>query len=162
MKKEPFSIAVNQQYSFQIQPEEAIALDLIPNGGNRFHLLENGQAYAVEVLEEDYPNRRYTLRIDGVRYTVDIADYYERLVEQLGLSTGGSHKINSVKAPMPGLVLSVLVAAGQAVQKGDALLILEAMKMENVIKAAGDGIIKAVHVQKGQAVDKGLMLLEFE
>ncbi|HNM27886.1 MAG TPA: acetyl-CoA carboxylase biotin carboxyl carrier protein subunit, partial [Saprospiraceae bacterium] len=118
--------------------------------------------YTVEVLEEDYANRRYTLLVDGVRYTVDIADYYERLVEQLGLSVGSSHKINSVKAPMPGLVLSVLAEPGQAVQKGDALLILEAMKMENVIKAAGDGVVKAVHVQKGQPVDKGLVLLEFE
>lgn len=162
MKKEPFSITVNQQYSFQLQPEEATALDVIPNGGKTFHLLENGQSYTVEVLEEDYANRRYTLLVDGVRYTVDIADYYERLVEQLGLSVGSSHKINSVKAPMPGLVLSVLAEPGQAVQKGDALLILEAMKMENVIKAAGDGVVKAVHVQKGQPVDKGLVLLEFE
>ena len=63
---------------------------------------------------------------------------------------------------MPGLVLSILVEPGQAVQKGDVLLILEAMKMENVLKAAGDGTVKNIAVAKGAAVDKGQLLLEME
>jgi biotin carboxyl carrier protein len=63
---------------------------------------------------------------------------------------------------MPGLVLNVLVQAGQEVAKGDALLILEAMKMENVIKASGDGKVKSVKVKQGEAVDKGLLLVEME
>lgn len=81
---------------------------------------------------------------------------------RLGLQAGGGQKINSVKAPMPGLVLEVSVAPGQAVQKGDTLLILEAMKMENVIKAAGEGVVKAIPATKGLAVDKGQVLIEFE
>ena len=63
---------------------------------------------------------------------------------------------------MPGLVLNILVSPGQMVQKGDPLLILEAMKMENVLKAAGEGQVKAVKVQQGMAVDKGQLLLEME
>lgn len=63
---------------------------------------------------------------------------------------------------MPGLVLQILVEPGQLVQKGDALLLLEAMKMENVIKAASNGQVKTVAVQKGAAVDKGQLLLEME
>jgi biotin carboxyl carrier protein len=63
---------------------------------------------------------------------------------------------------MPGLVLNILVSPGQAVQKGDPLIILEAMKMENVIKAAGEGHIKAINVLKGAAVEKGQLLLELE
>ena len=51
---------------------------------------------------------------------------------------------------------------GKTVQKGDPLLILEAMKMENVIKAAGEGRVKAVKVQQGVAVEKGQLLLEME
>ena len=61
---------------------------------------------------------------------------------------------------MPGLVLQILVEAGQTVQKGEPLLILEAMKMENVLKASGEGQVKSVNVQKGMAVDKGHLLLE--
>ncbi|MBK9338466.1 MAG: biotin/lipoyl-binding protein [Lewinellaceae bacterium] len=137
-------------------------LDAVPNGPNMFHLLENGQAYQAELLDADPTNRTYTFRIDGAKYTVAISDYYERLVKKLGLTTVGSHKINSVKAPMPGLVISILVAPGQQVQKGDPLLILEAMKMENVIKAAGDGVVKTVAAHTGKPVDKGFTLLEFE
>ncbi|MBK6933028.1 MAG: acetyl-CoA carboxylase biotin carboxyl carrier protein subunit [Saprospirales bacterium] len=162
MKKEPFQVSVNDQYHFDLHPDEAKTLDFIATNNASFHALENGQAFQVELLETDYANRRYTLRINGNKYTVDIADYYERLVKKLGLSAGGSHKINTVKAPMPGLVISVLVEPGQTVSKGDPLLILEAMKMENVIKAAGDGIVKAVTTQNGQPVEKGHTLVEFE
>ncbi|MEZ4891955.1 MAG: acetyl-CoA carboxylase biotin carboxyl carrier protein subunit [Saprospiraceae bacterium] len=77
------------------------------------------------------------------------------------MKIGGSQKANIVKAPMPGMVLNILVEPGQQVTKGDSLLILEAMKMENMIKAAGDGVIKAVHVQTGAAVDKGQLLLKW-
>ena len=63
---------------------------------------------------------------------------------------------------MPGLVLDVLVTPGQKVEKGDALLILEAMKMENVIKASGEGVVKSIQVTKGAAVDKGQLLVEME
>lgn len=162
MKNAPFQLSVNGQYEFEATPDEARALDVLPEGDQAFHILQNGQAYHVELLDADYPNRSYTLRIDGVSYTVKISDYYERLVQQLGLTLGGSQKINTVKAPMPGLVIGIQVEPGQAVQKGDALLILEAMKMENVIKAAGDGVVKSVLAQKGHAVDKGQVLLEFE
>ncbi len=162
MKKEPFKVAVNGHYEFDLQPDEARNLDIIPNGDGTYHLLHNGHSYHIEVLASDYASRICTLRIEGAEYTVRIADYYERLVHQLGLTIGGAQKVNDVKAPMPGLVISVLVEPGQSVQKGDPLLILEAMKMENIIKATGEGVVKTVHTQKGQAVEKGHVLLEFE
>jgi biotin carboxyl carrier protein len=70
--------------------------------------------------------------------------------------------MNTVKAPMPGLVLNIVVEPGQTVEKGDPMIILEAMKMENVIKAAGEGRVKAIKVQKGMAVDKGQLLIELD
>lgn len=162
MFAEPFRIAVNGQHEFEIMPGDAKTLDLIPDGEGHFHLLHNGHSYHAELVEADYAARHFVLKINGTRYTLKIADHYERLAQQLGLSVGGSQKMNTVKAPMPGLVLNVMVEPGQTVQKGDPLLILEAMKMENVIKAAGDGQVKAVKVQQGAAVDKGQLLLEME
>jgi biotin carboxyl carrier protein len=135
---------------------------VIPDGAGKFHILYKNCSYHAELLEVDYAARHYTFRIGGTKLTVKIADHYERLAQQLGLNVGSSHKINAVKAPMPGLVLDVMVTVGQAVQKGDPLLILEAMKMENVIKAAGEGRVKAVKVDKGAAVEKGELLLEME
>ena len=63
---------------------------------------------------------------------------------------------------MPGLILDVLVSAGDTVAKDDPLIILEAMKMENVLKSAGDGVVKSIEVAKGQAVDKNQILIELE
>jgi biotin carboxyl carrier protein len=72
----------------------------------------------------------------------------------------GSHKhINEVKAPMPGLVLRVMIEPGQAIQKGDTLLILEAMKMENVLKAPSDGIVSKILVSKGDKVEKNQVMV---
>jgi biotin carboxyl carrier protein len=80
----------------------------------------------------------------------------------MGLSIASNQAADDVKAPMPGLVLDILVEAGQTIQKGDSLLILEAMKMENVLKATGDGTVKSVIVEKGNAVDKNQVLIELE
>lgn len=162
MINEPFRLSVNGTYEFEAQPEAAKLLDAIPDGTKAFHVLQGGKAYHAEFIDADYGTRTFTIRIDGNTYAVKISDHYERLVQQLGLSVGGTQKMNSVKAPMPGLVLQILVEPGQTVQKGDPLIILEAMKMENVIKAVGEGQVKAVHVQKGAAVDKGALLIELE
>ncbi|WP_042430874.1 biotin/lipoyl-containing protein [Faecalispora jeddahensis] len=69
---------------------------------------------------------------------------------------------NSVNAPMPGTILNVLVSAGDSVKKGQTLMILEAMKMENEIMAAQDGVIAGVHVSKGDAVNPGDALVSFQ
>ena len=70
--------------------------------------------------------------------------------------------MDNVKAPMPGLVLDILVEAGQSVNKGDNLLILEAMKMENIIKASGNGVVKNININKKDAVEKNQLLIEME
>ena len=71
-------------------------------------------------------------------------------------------KINVLKAPMPGLVLKILIAEGQEIKKGDGLIVLEAMKMENIIKSSGDCTIKKINVVVKQAVEKNQVLMEFE
>lgn len=162
-KNEPFRVRVNGQFEFDTLPDDARSLDLVPDGDSgHFHILYQNRSYRAEFVSADPARRQYVLRINGTKYTVNVADRYERLIQQLGLSVGSAPKMNTVKAPMPGLVLNILVEAGQMVQKGDPLLLLEAMKMENVIKAAGDGQVKSIAVEKGAAVDKGQLLLEME
>ena len=70
-------------------------------------------------------------------------------------------KVNNVRAPMPGLIIDLKVRNGDTVKAGDALLILEAMKMENIIKAPGDATVKSVKVSKGDGVEKNQVLIEF-
>jgi biotin carboxyl carrier protein len=83
------------------------------------------------------------------------------LLLQMGLNNNSTGKVNSIKAPMPGLILEINAQQGDVVSPGDTLLVLEAMKMENVIKASGEGTVKSVRVSKGQSVEKGQVLIEF-
>jgi biotin carboxyl carrier protein len=160
--KEPFNIQVNDRFQFEITPDQARALDIISNGENAFHALENGHSYQIQVIEANYGQRFFELDVNGHRFKVHITDYYERLIQQMGLNVVTTQKQNTIKAPMPGLVIGIAVTTGHAVQKGDTLIILEAMKMENVIKAAFDGVVKSIQVEKGTAVEKGQLLLEME
>jgi biotin carboxyl carrier protein len=157
---DPFKITVNEQHSFDLQPADAKSLDIVPDTDGGFHILHQGKSYHATVAEIDHAARQFVLMVNGERFTVNIADSYDRLVQQLGLKIGSAQKANTVKAPMPGLVLNLLVVPGQKVSKGDSLLILEAMKMENVLKAPGEGEVKSILVKQGAAVEKGQVLVE--
>jgi biotin carboxyl carrier protein len=92
-------------------------------------------------------------------YDCEIKDQFDDLLKSLGLDNLNAKKINDIKAPMPGLVLKVLVTEGQEFKKGDNLLVLEAMKMENILKAPTDGIVKSIKIKPGDKVDKNEVLL---
>ncbi|PWB74852.1 hypothetical protein C3F09_03225 [candidate division GN15 bacterium] len=97
----------------------------------------------------------------GVEILTSIEDY---AVAQMRKAAGISHvrADNTLKAPMPGLVVNIQVKPGDRVSKGQPLIVVEAMKMENIIKAGHAGIVKAIPVQAGASVEKGDTLLEFE
>ena len=71
-------------------------------------------------------------------------------------------KVNDIKAPMPGMVLQVMVENGQKIKKGDAIVVLEAMKMENILKSPADGIIRKIHVIMGDKVEKNQVMVILE
>jgi len=73
-----------------------------------------------------------------------------------------SQKVNEVLAPMPGLVIQIIANVGDQVRKGENLIILEAMKMENMIKSPTDGVIKSIEVKQDKTVDKNQVLIKFE
>jgi biotin carboxyl carrier protein len=162
IKDEPFKLSVNGQTEFSMQPIDANELDVLTESDGTFHVLKDGISYHAELVEADYAERAFKFRIAGNIYSVRIADHYERLIKQLGFSVGGVQKMNNVKAPMPGLVVDILVKVGQEIKKGDSLVILEAMKMENVLKATGDAKVKSILISKGGAVTKGQIMIEFE
>jgi biotin carboxyl carrier protein len=88
-------------------------------------------------------------------------DKFDLLLEKMGMNASASGKVNNIKAPMPGLIIDLRVKDGDLVKAGDPLLILEAMKMENIIKSPGEGVVKSVKVKKGAGVEKGQVLIEF-
>lgn len=142
--------------------QEIFKWDLQPDGAGRFHALYRGKSYRLEVVNADFEEKVFTLKINGQILTFQAQDRMDMLLNRLGLSAMTEQKLTELKAPMPGLVLDLLVAPGQEVQKGDALLILEAMKMENSIKCPGDAVVKEIKVEKGQSVEKNQVLITFE
>jgi biotin carboxyl carrier protein len=126
-----------------------------------WHIIRNNKSFRAEVVEADYATKTFKIKVNGHLHVAEVKDKFDLLLESMGLNAAASTKVNDVKAPMPGLILDIKVSEGQAVQKGDALIILEAMKMENVIKAAGDGIVKAIKANKGDKVEKNQLLIQF-
>ena len=153
-----YKAKVNDNFEFDNLSSKG--LDIIPISNNAFHILHEGKSYKAELLDADFRKKKISLKINGNTYLVELSDQYDQLVKKMGLSANIAHKVNSINAPMPGLVLDIMVEAGQEIAKGDPLLILEAMKMENVIKAPGEGKIKSIEVKKGTAVDKGQLLID--
>ena len=138
------------------------ALDIIPDGDGGFHIIHNSKSYTVRVLDHKKAEKQLSLLINGNKYTVVIEDEYDALLRSMGMGAGAVKKLKELKAPMPGLVLEVMVGAGTEVKKDDPLMILEAMKMENVLKSPGDAVVKSIEIEKGIAVDKNQVLIHFE
>ncbi len=135
--------------------------DIQPIDERRFHLIHNQQGFTAEIISVNKEEKSVALKINNQQLSVQLNDRFDLLLNQMGMNATGSGKLNDLKAPMPGMVVNILVAEGATVQKGDGLLILEAMKMENVIKASGNGIVKAIKVQAGTKVEKGELLIQF-
>jgi len=158
----PFKVSVDGAGIFDIKAGEARGLDVIGGREGVSHVLSNGRSYIAEIAEANYAGKEFDIKVNGNVYRVGIIDKYDQLVSRMGLSKVSAQKVNEIKAPMPGLVLEVSVGEGDVIRKGDKVLILEAMKMENVLKAPGDGVVKTIRVERGSAVVKGQLLIELE
>lgn len=137
-------------------------LDIIQVKQGSFHLIKDNKSYNVELVKADYVEKTFTLNVNGNKYQLEAKDKFDELLHNLGLDKLVSGKANEIKAPMPGLVLDVRVEEGSVIKKGDVVLVLEAMKMENILKSPSDGVIKKINVKKGMAVEKNQVMISFE
>ena len=129
----------------------------LPDG--RFHLIANHKNYAVTILKADHHAKKYTLRINGMVYEVHLKDPFDQQLESMGLRKNNANKVGVIKAPMPGLVVKVLVKENQEIKVGDKILILKAMKMENVIKSPSNSTVKKILVSDSEAVERDQELI---
>lgn len=140
---------------------KTIKVDFIKVRDDVYHMIKDNKSYSVEVVKYIPEDKKLILKVNNTSYTLDVKDKYDDLLHSLGLDSLASKKVNDVKAPMPGMVLNVLVTEGQEVKKGDPLIVLEAMKMENILKSPSDGTVKKIAVNKGIAVEKNQLLVQF-
>ncbi len=160
--KNSYKITVNQKFEWFLKPEIIRELDIVRQADGSWHILHQNLSYNLKVLHIDRQNKTIKLELNGESFHVQIADPLQQLIEEMGLSSRPHHQSGEVLAPMPGLVLNILVKEGETIEKDQPLLILEAMKMENIIKAEGQGSVARIAVEKGQAVNKGELLLFIE
>jgi biotin carboxyl carrier protein len=135
--------------------------DVIEVKNGSFHVIKNNRSYSVEVIKADVNEKSFLVLVNGNKYQLNVKDKFDELLKSLGLDNMKSNKVNEIKAPMPGLVLDIRVSEGSEVKKGDPILVLEAMKMENILKSPTDGVVKKINVKKGVAVEKNQVLINF-
>ncbi|WP_339875260.1 acetyl-CoA carboxylase biotin carboxyl carrier protein subunit [Olleya marilimosa] len=157
-----FNVKTNGLNQFEIDSDVIKNIDSVEVKQNTFHLLDNNKPFKVEITDSDFLKKTYSVKVNNNLYTVQIEDQLDALIKAMGFEVGASKKIDNIKAPMPGLILDIMVKPGDEVSVNTPLLILEAMKMENSIVSPRDGVIKSVTGTKGSTVDKGELLIEFE
>lgn len=130
--------------------------------GGRYSLLIGGKSYEVFARRVAKPDEKdgytYELQVAGQRFEVHVQDEREKALAG-SIKSGHEADEAKVRAPMPGLVLGVTVEVGASVERGQTVVILEAMKMENDLAAPIAGTIKEVKVSKGQTVNQGDVLV---
>lgn len=135
--------------------------DLEKINARTFRILRNHVSHSVELLNVDPERKLLTIKLNNKISEIVIKDRFDLLLEKLGMNITVETQIRDIKAPMPGLILDIKVKVGDSIKKGDPLLVLEAMKMENIIKSASDGEVKSISVNKGESVEKNQVLIQF-
>ncbi|HEX5554080.1 MAG TPA: biotin/lipoyl-containing protein [Chitinophagaceae bacterium] len=165
-----YEIKINQGKPFRVEKKEEQLLlndkpadwscEPLPDGS--FSILYHHRSFRAELVEINKEAKTLVMNIDGRQFEAQITEPIDQVLQAMGLNQRASHKVNQIKAPMPGMVLSILVTEGQELGKGDPVLVLEAMKMENVFKAPADALVKEIRVKEKTAVEKGQVLVIFE
>lgn len=157
-----YKVKVNSKFEFDLNPNESPDWSLAEIRPGVYHILKDNRSFNAEVLDFQKEEKIISIKLNGKIYDIELKDKMDLLLEKLGMDAAVANKANDIKAPMPGLVLEIKVEIGQSIKKGDGVLILEAMKMENLLKAPSDGVIKAIEVKEGNAVEKNEVLVVLE
>ena len=142
-------------------PKGSSNLELEHISDTQKRVYTHGKVYEITVLNPKNDDGEVELLMNQKKVNVKISTPLDELLHSMGLDNALEVKISHLASPMPGLVIKSLVKAGDTVEKGDPLIVLEAMKMENVLKATSALTIEKVNVTNGQAVEKGAVLIQF-
>ncbi|UXP32907.1 acetyl-CoA carboxylase biotin carboxyl carrier protein subunit [Reichenbachiella agarivorans] len=137
------------------------SLDMYQRHDGSIHIEHGCKSHLVEIVSVDAKTKTVSMIIDGRAIQAHVQDELDLMLEKIGLESDIEATDQEIKAPMPGTILEICVKEGQSVAKGDSLVILEAMKMENIIKSPCDGVLTSILVTKGETVEKGKILLIF-
>lgn len=153
---EKYEIEINQEGVVVVNGEER-RVDFKSMGQHAiFSLIIDHQSFEAVVEQRD---GKYHVLIFGDLYEIDVTD--ER-AQRLARAGGGMAEVTGealLKSPMPGLIVEVPVAVGDEVKKGQTVIVLESMKMQNELKAPRDGVISRIDVSQGDSVEQNKPLI---
>ncbi len=148
-----------ESVSIEVDGKPAELMFTTRKNKHRFLLVIDNRSYDVEVNRS---NGRFSVFIYGREFEVTAEDErLARIREVAGMGVEGDAE-KEINAPMPGLVVDVLKKKGDQVSKGEGVIVIEAMKMENELKAEADGVIEDIIVEVGQSVEKGACLVKLQ
>lgn len=176
MGKNYIATVNNRSFEIHVQNGSEIKVDgrivhaeLTRLRDDSFSLILDGKVYSIgsnrnaNDVHENGGNesKTFCLTVNNHEYTTTLDDEHSLLLKSLFRESAVTSTVSVIRAPMPGLIVKVEVEEGQHIQKGQGVIILEAMKMENEIKALSGGTVKTIHVQPRKAVEKGEALISF-
>lgn len=164
-----YKVILNDQKVYNVEIEgktirindKSISPDQIKIEKNYFHILYNDKSYRIIVDKYTNDHKNLDLIVNGCKVTLQIKDDLDMVLEKTGLNKSNTLTLKSVKAPMPGKITKIYVEKDQTVSQDTPLLILNAMKMENILKAKGDAVVGKLLVKEGENVEKGQDLIQF-
>jgi biotin carboxyl carrier protein len=147
-------------YEFSFDAQKINEMGILKTSADSTEVLVDKRIIKGKVSADTMVARQLLVDLNGEEFLVEIKSETDLMIETLGFNSAKANKIKVLKAPMPGLVIDVFVEEGQTVAENENVLVLEAMKMENVIKLPHEAVVKKIHVTKGQAITKGQIMIE--
>jgi biotin carboxyl carrier protein len=144
------------------ESESPVHAELSDIEGSPVRMVKIGTHVYRVVTQKRQGKGRYTLWVDGYRFESEALDERTRAIRDLSAATATPAGPAPILAPMPGMIVRVSVKAGDRVEAGQGVVVMEAMKMENELRSTAAGTVRSVEVAPGTAVEKGALLVALE
>lgn len=153
-------VAIEQQgerWAVTIDGETRIVEQDVVERDKLYSLIVGDRSYLVDLVERDWKSGRFTVSAIAEQIEVEVRDELEAVAERLS-PAGKAEGLFELKSPMPGIVVRALAAVGDHVERGQGLVVLEAMKMQNELASDLEGVVQEILVEPGQMVEAGAPL----
>lgn len=145
-----------------VNSDDRSSFKLLEKEGDSLKFLYESKVYTAEILDYSSDGKSLHVIINNQKLQLTLKDSLDQLIDQMGMTDVSDDNGGDVISPMPGLILKILVEEGQTVEKGEEMLVLEAMKMENLLKAPSSGTVSTIKCESGASVNKGDLLIKID